>query len=125
MTHKQLPVFLLLLLLSSFQFLQSQTGVSIISLTTFEKAISDKNVQLIDVRTSREYKQGFIAHAQNIPIAKRRKFKKRAASLDKEQAVYIYCHSGVRSSRASRILGRLGFQEIYDFKGGWKAWIAQ
>lgn len=111
----------LLLLINSSLFAQGPV-VSIISVSDFEKAIQENKLQLIDVRTPQEYSKGYIANAVNFPIAARKKFKKSLNSLNKNKPVYIYCHSGVRSRRASKILKRLGFTKIYDFKGGWKAW---
>lgn len=111
----------LLLLINSSLFAQGP-AVSIISVSDFEKAIQENNLQLIDVRTPKEYSKGYIANAINFPIAARKKFKKSLNALNKNKPLYIYCHSGVRSRRAGKILQRLGFTKIYDFKGGWKAW---
>lgn len=122
MISKQIAPLLIALLLSSYQLEQSPNPVAIISVSDFEEAIKEKNVQLIDVRTPQEYAEGYIGTAVNFPIAKRKEFKKSLNSLDKEKPIYVYCYSGVRSNRARKILQRLGFQKIYDFKGGWKAW---
>ena len=51
--------------------------------------------------------------------------KKEINKLDKNKPIYIYCYSGVRSNRASKILKTAGFNQIYDYEGGWKAWSIQ
>lgn len=118
--------FLFLFVICSAQTM-AQTAFSDLVIKRIDKdafslAIVNSNSQLIDVRTPKEYSEGFIAQAQNIPIAKRKKFKQRVNLLDKQKAIYVYCYSGVRSRRASRILKRLGFTTIYDYRGGWKEW---
>lgn len=115
--------FLVLLIIYSVQSkAQTFPTIQIIDKDALTLAITNPTIQLIDVRTPKEYKEGFISQAQNIPIASRKKFKKRMNQLDKQKPIYLYCYSGVRSQRASRILKRLGFTTIYDYKGGWKEW---
>jgi len=101
---------------------QESSQITLVDLVTFKNTITNAQVQLIDVRTHKEYNEGFITYAKNIPIARRKKFKKEVSKLDRQKAIYVYCYSGVRSRRASKILKRLGFQKIVDFKGGWKEW---
>ena len=104
---------------------QTLPAVTIISLTDFKEAVIGKDVQLIDIRTPKEYAAGFIDDAVNIPIANKDQFVNQFLKLDKEQPIYIYCYSGIRSHRAANMLVDLGFTKIYDFKGGWKAWSNQ
>lgn len=101
---------------------QEQSGVEVIDIHTIQKEVIGKDVQFVDIRTVREYKNGYIDDAINIPIADKEAFIKGFTSLQKDKPVYIYCYSGIRSHRAGKILSELGFTEIYDFKGGWKAW---
>ena len=84
-----------------------------------------KEVQFIDVRTPEEYANGHIDDAININISNVDIFKTEVLKLDTMQPVYLYCYKGGRSNKASKILKELGFQTIYDFKGGWKAWSNQ
>ena len=75
------------------------------------------NVQLVDVRTPREYKSGHLDHAVNIDFYSG-KFNTEFNKLDKQEAVYVYCRSGVRSRQTANKLAAMGFTEIYDLKGG-------
>ena len=106
------------------EHLRAQTSFnsSIIEFEQFQEVVKDQSLQLIDVRTPKEYKEGYIALAKNISIKNRKKFKAAVQKLEKEKPIYVYCYSGVRSKRASKILKRLGFKKIVDFKGGWKEW---
>ena len=37
-------------------------------------------------------------------------------------SIYLYCQSGNRSGKASKMLAALGFTKIYDLKGGYSGW---
>jgi|GEM_PF-649275 len=79
---------------------------------------------LVDVRTAKELKDdGQIPGAVNIDYLKAN-FKEKASELDSSKPVYIYCRSGNRSRMASDTLAVLGFKEVYDLKGGYKAYAA-
>lgn len=88
----------------------------------FKKAISQKNVQLVDVRTPREYNSGHIAKALNIDLFQRGIFKESFENLDKGRPVYVYCRSGSRSRKAAHWLVEMGFEKVYDLKGGYMNW---
>ena len=96
-----------------------------IDLVTLHKEAIGKDVQLVDVRSAKEYSEGHIDDAVNIDIANKNNFKQEVSKLDKSKPIYIYCHKGGRSNRASKVLETAGFKEIYDFSGGWKAWSKQ
>lgn len=104
---------------------QTTETVTKIDIETLKKNAIDKDVQLVDVRTPEEYKQGHIDDAININISELEAFKTNISSLDKSQAIYIYCHKGGRSNKASEVLKAAGFTEIYDYSGGWSQWSAQ
>ncbi|MGA1227026.1 MAG: rhodanese-like domain-containing protein [Tamlana sp.] len=104
---------------------QVEKKTSTIDLPTLKKDVIGKDVQLIDVRSPEEYNAGHIDDAININIANQENFNNKIQELDKNKPVYIYCHSGGRSHRASKIMEGLGFTKIYDFTGGWKAWSSQ
>jgi rhodanese-related sulfurtransferase len=91
----------------------------------FEKLITtDKNVQLIDVRTPQEIANGFIKDAQHINIADA-DFQTRMGKLDKNKPVAVYCAAGGRSGRAAKMLTDMGFTKVYDLAGGMGAWQGQ
>ncbi len=80
------------------------------------------NLQLVDVRTPKEYAQGYIQGAENINFFDKDFEQQLEQKLDKEQPVYIYCRSGNRSSKAAARMGALGFKAIYDLEGGYMNW---
>jgi rhodanese-related sulfurtransferase len=118
---------LVLFLISSFVACKSQTKEVLrkVDVVTFKEELSKKNdIQLIDVRTPEEYQEGYIENAILIDYFSE-DFKTKIQELDKEKPVYLYCRSGNRSGKASIILRDLGFTEIVDLEGGYKAWIKQ
>ncbi len=114
-------LLLIITFLASCNAQQNLNTISIIDTETLKVALSNKTIQLIDVRTPLEYKQGYIGNAINANIYTS-DFTQATALLDKTKPVYVYCHKGGRSNAAARKLTKLGFNKIFDFKGGWKAW---
>jgi len=78
-------------------------------------------IQLIDIRTSREFNGGYIKGAVNINFFDR-DFIDQMSKLDKGKEIYIYCRSGNRTSKAAARLRKQGFTKIYDLRGGILNW---
>ncbi|MDQ6994219.1 MAG: rhodanese-like domain-containing protein [Mariprofundaceae bacterium] len=73
----------------------------------------------LDVRTPEEYAQGHIKGAVLIPV---QTLSEHLAEIPKNKQVYVYCHSGVRSAHASKMLAQHGFTNIENVVGGIVAW---
>lgn len=101
---------------------QEKDGITILGKESFAEAIKENNVQLLDVRTPKEYAEGHITDAKLLNYFEKDAFRKYASKLDKEKPVYLYCRSGNRSQKASKILADMGFTKIYDLKGGYMNW---
>ena len=89
--------------------------------TDFRTNIENKSVQLIDVRTPQEFKEGHIKNAGNINFYDS-DFLTQMNKLDKNEPLYIYCRSGGRSGKAALQLKEQGFTEVYDLQGGIIDW---
>ena len=74
---------------------------------------------LLDVRTPEEYAKGHIKGAVLIPV---QVLEARLSEVPKDKQVYVYCHSGARSGRASKMLASHGFTNIENIVGGIEAW---
>lgn len=74
--------------------------------------------QLVDVRTSAEYRQGHLVGAVNIPVDQ---LARRMDEVATDRPVVLYCRSGARSSRASRFLHSSGISDLHDL-GPISAW---
>ena len=92
-------------------------NTTLLSPEEFKENIFNKKVQLIDVRTPREYESSHIKGAKNIDFYAG-SFKTEFNKLNKNKPLYIYCRTGSRSRHASNKLVDLGFKEIYDLQGG-------
>ena len=77
--------------------------------------IEKENYVLIDVRSKREYLEGHLNGAINIPLSI---IKKSMNNIEKNKKILVYCQSGNRSKKALKILEDLGYTDIYNLKGG-------
>jgi phage shock protein E len=79
-------------------------------------------LQVLDVRTKEEFKDGHLAGAKLIPWTDD-DFRERAVKeLDQEKPLFVYCRSGKRSGEAAKALEKLGFKQIFTLVGGTLAW---
>lgn len=76
----------------------------------------DGSVTLLDVRTAAEVGRGKIDGSVNIPLDSLRE---RMGEIPQGKPVYVYCHTGLRSYIACRILSGSGF-DCRNFAGGWR-----
>ena len=72
------------------------------------KIIKENNYIIVDVRTKNEYDSGHIKGAINIPYDTINE----EIELDKEKTILLYCKSGVRSSKAYKLLKELNYNVI-------------
>ncbi|UNY97720.1 rhodanese-like domain-containing protein [Zhouia spongiae] len=96
--------------------------LKVLKAADFKAAINIKNVQLIDVRTENEFSSGHIENAVNKNIFNSVLFENYINTLDKDQPVFLYCQSGMRSKKAARKMRSKGFKEVYDLQGGYGNW---
>jgi rhodanese-related sulfurtransferase len=83
---------------------------------------ADENAIILDVRTEDECDQGVIENSINIDFYKEADFFAAIESLDKTKNYYVYCRSGVRSSKACQIMNEMGIQNAYNLLGGILDW---
>lgn len=102
-------------------FAQETPEIMVLEPAEYKQIINKDSIQFIDVRTPEEYKAGSIEGAENIDFLAD-DFLKNMEKFDKEEPVYLYCRSGNRSAKAAAQLSEMGFKQIIDLKGGYKAW---
>lgn len=101
---------------------QTSDVVKRVSKTEFKKVLSgNTNLQLIDVRTPREFSNGKIGEAVNIDFTNS-SFETKINALDKSKLTLIYCQSGGRSAKALAKMKDLGFTNVLELEGGYSQW---
>ena len=74
---------------------------------------------LLDVRQPKEYDKAHIPGASLLPLPE---LGDSLNKLDPAKPVIVYCAMGGRSRVAAQLLAGQGFEEIYNLRGGIKAW---
>ncbi|MCJ8013280.1 rhodanese-like domain-containing protein [Paenibacillus sp. KQZ6P-2] len=87
-----------------------------------QKMEQSKHKRLIDVREVHEFKSGHIPGAVNIPLSQ---FGSRTSEISKDDDVFLYCQSGMRSKQAAKILLKNGFPEVNNLMGGISSWTGK
>lgn len=78
-----------------------------------------REITILDVRGSSEYKESHVPGALHIPLGY---LEDRLDEVPDDKPVVVHCLSGFRSSMASSILDAHGRTEIMNLVGGFEAW---
>ena len=78
-----------------------------------------RELQVLDVRSDREWKGGHVPEARHIFLSE---LGKRVAELDPKKPTAVYCASGYRASIAASMLKAEGFEDVSNVPGSWHAW---
>lgn len=115
--RKIISFFTLLLFISC----GNSQEIKSVTTTELKELLGKEKIQLLDVRTPKEVKDGFIETALFANYYDDNFFEKASVQLDKNKPVYLYCKSGGRSSKASKILQDKGYK-AYTILGGYTKW---
>lgn len=85
----------------------------------FQALAQQPRTFLLDVRLPHEVALVTLPDAVNIPL---HELAARAGEVPLDHRIAIYCHHGVRSAQAARILERLGHADVSHLEGGIEAW---
>lgn len=94
----------------------------LVTIDELKKHLDRKDVQIIDVRTESEYKDGHIKGVENIVLTS---LENNLDKISKDKPVIVHCQSGVRAAMATSVLKRNGFKNIKTYSGGINEWSAQ
>lgn len=99
-------------------------------LAGFKTVSADEAIRLynddafvLDVRSSSEFKDGFIGEATNVAVGDLANNLNKLPS-DKSKPILVYCLGGGRSARAAGTLVKNGYTEVSNLRGGITAWKA-
>ena len=96
-------------------------AVQLITATEMKEISEIEGIQLVDVRTPDEYKEGHLPNALNIDFLGEN-FEINIQKLDKSKPVIVYCQRGSRSAKCASQLIAYGFVKIYDLDRGFFGW---
>jgi rhodanese-related sulfurtransferase len=114
--------YLLIALSILFIACNAQTNMQLNAIE-FESALTkDSTIQLLDVRTSEEFKSGHLKNALWADWNNDQEFERRIGFINKNNPVYVYCLSGGRSASAAAALRKKGYKNVMELKGGINAW---
>ncbi|WAC42442.1 thioredoxin domain-containing protein [Pedobacter sp. SL55] len=120
--YKSIFICVAAIILASYSYAQTTPTITSVSATELTKQLEkEHHIQLLDVRTPSEFKNGHIQNAINANINDKH-FEDKIAALDKTKPVYVYCLSGGRSKIAVKQLSAVGFKNIVEMPGGMMEW---
>ena len=96
---------------SIFQSLDSRTAQALID--------QRQDLLIVDLRESREMREGYIAGSLMVPMSA---LSKGTKSLPADRPMLLVCAVGGRSYAVGRYFSSKGYPEIYNLKGGISAW---
>ena len=92
--------------------------------TILEKHRNDPDYVPFDARTPKEYNEGHVENAILLNV-KSNDFEDELEKLDKNKNYFVYCKAGRRSEKASKLMEKHGFKNIYNIIGGFDKWKAK
>ncbi|MFT4533646.1 MAG: rhodanese-related sulfurtransferase [Saprospiraceae bacterium] len=110
-------------LIIGFLYLKSKGGdqsFNNLSVNNLGPLMKNKDTILIDVRTQNEISQGVIGKPLKIKLGP--SMNKKLSTLDRNKKYVVYCRSGVRSAMASKMMVKMGFEDVNNLLGGYSAW---
>lgn len=120
--HYAIKTFAFILLLG-FSSCQQETGNTKVYLNATEVKqliTSEQEVVVLDVRTPSEFQDGHLEGAVNIDYTSP-DFEQEIAKLDTAATYLLYCKSGNRSNKATAVMKRKNFNNIYNATVGFDA----
>ena len=113
-------ILIAVLIVGFLFYSRAQANVPTISPEEAREYLTNSNYQFIDVRTDDEYDSGHIPNSMHIPL---HQIQDRMSEIDslKNKNIIVYCRSGARSSKATKILVEAGF-DVLNLSGGVLSW---
>jgi rhodanese-related sulfurtransferase len=95
-----------------------------ITMEEFDRMRKEKDAVVLDVRSPREFGEGHVAGAVNVPVSgvPLKQFDEQVGKLDKDKTYLVHCARGVRSANAAARMEKLGFRRLLDYSGGMDEW---
>lgn len=116
-------VGLFLFLLVAFIINEGKRGGAAISPSSLVTLVNREGAVIVDVRDGKEFSNGHIAGAVNMPVTS---FDSRIVDLEsyKEKPIVLVCKIGQHAGAAGRKLKAKGFENVRRLSGGMAEWTA-
>ena len=108
----------LLALVGLFMWNENRRAGSSISVHQLTQQVNNANALVVDLREPKEFREGHVVDALNIPYAK---LAERMGELDKTRPLVLVDKLGQHSAAAGRTLMQAGFQ-VSRLNGGMSEW---
>ena len=115
-----LMIGILMLLLWNI-FGNSVSGVQELTPMEATRKMNHEKAIILDVRSEKDFAEGHILNAMNIPFEKLHEQNKELTK-QKDRPLILCCRMGTDSVRAARLLKQQGIEKLYCLKGGLQAW---
>ncbi len=91
-----------------------------LSAEAFKKLKKEDNVVVLDVRSNYEHSVGKFKGAMTLDIENFRDFPAKISELEdlKDKTIITYCTGGIKCEKASALLLKRGFKDVYQLDGG-------
>lgn len=90
----------------------------------FSELAKEPDAVILDVRSAFEFGGDKIQGAQNMSYTSSG-FKAYLEKLDKKKPYLVYCATGSRSVGAVKQMKSMGFEQVYNLKGGIEHWKSE
>jgi phage shock protein E len=111
---------LTLCVLSLLSFSSNAANVATLNQPAFIEA--DKSqLLLVDVRTKKEFQNGHIPGAVNLPLSTIEDDPS-ILNIAKNKSIVLYCRSGYRAGKAANVLQQNGYTNLSHLEGDFLAW---
>lgn len=113
---------LLLLLFAVLTWYENISGPQTLSIHELGSVLNQANAELIDLRPAKEFREGHIAQAVNIPLDQ---WAKRSSEYAKKTTpIVLVCKYGQHAGGAGKELKKLGapMASVYKLSGGMVEW---
>jgi len=100
---------------------QKNGRIEKLDVKAFDTKLIHLKGNLIDVRSSEEFKEGAIVGSKNINWESK-EFKKEIQNISTNQPVFLYCGGGFRSNEAAEWMIKNGFSTVIVLENGYDAW---
>lgn len=113
-------VSLLLSLVGLYLWNENRRAGASVSIHQLTHQVNNANAVVVDLREPKEFREGHVVDAINIPYAK---LAERMAELDKARPVVLVDKMGQHSATVGRTLRQAGYQ-VSRLNGGMSEWTA-